>query len=129
MIYFRLQLALVLLFILSLDAHAQSTADSLWLDEVQVSASRIDILDTYQSVSSFRIDSAMLVSLKATSVSDVLQYYSPLFIRNNGPGGLSTVNSRGFSSSQTQFILEWICIKSFNARSYRFKYNSNFDGL
>ena len=78
MIYFRLQLALVLLFILSLDAHAQSTADSLWLDEVQVSASRIDILDTYQSVSSFRIDSAMLVSLKATSVSDVLQYYSPL---------------------------------------------------
>ena len=104
MIYFRLQLALVLLFILSLDAHTQSTADSLWLDEVQVSASRIDILDTYQSVSSFRIDSAMLVSLKATSVSDVLQYYSPLFIRNNGPGGLSTVNSRGFSSSQTQFI-------------------------
>lgn len=79
-------------------------AGLLWLGEVQVSASRIDMLDTYQSVSSFRIDLSMLVSLKATSEADVLQYYFPLFIRNNGPSGLSTVNSRGFSFSQTQFI-------------------------
>ncbi len=92
------------LLILSSVVNAQQIADSLWLDEVQVRASRIDIQDTYQSVSSFRVDSTKLAALRSTSISEVLQFYTPLFVRNNGPGGLSTVNSRGFSSSQSQVI-------------------------
>lgn len=32
----------------------------------------------------------------------VLQFFSPVFVRTNGPGGLSTFSSRGFSASQTQ---------------------------
>jgi iron complex outermembrane receptor protein len=102
--HFHYPAAVGLLLILSTWVNAQEVADTLWLDEVRVRASRIDIQDTYQSVSSFRVDSTQLTTLESTSISDVLQFYTPLFIRNNGPGGLSTVNSRGFSSSQTQII-------------------------
>jgi len=84
--------------------NAQVIADSLWLEEIRVKSSRVEVQDAYQSVNSFRVDSSMLVLLESTSISDALQFYTPLFIRNNGPGGLATLTSRGFSSSQTQVL-------------------------
>lgn len=94
--HYLLPAILGLFLILPIWVDAQVVSDSLWLDEVRVKATRIDIQDTYQAVSSFRVDSSRLSILESTSISDVLQFFTPLFIRNNGPGGLSTINSRGF---------------------------------
>ena len=102
--HYLLPAILGLFLILPIWVDAQVVSDSLWLDEVRVKATRIDIQDTYQAVSSFRVDSSRLSILESTSISDVLQFFTPLFIRNNGPGGLSTINSRGFSASQTQVV-------------------------
>ena len=86
------------------DSSAQTIADSLWMDEIRVQATRVDVQDSYQSVAVQRIDSLQIQQLSTTNLAGVLQFLTPLFVRDAGPGGLATFSSRGFSSSQTQVI-------------------------
>ena len=92
------------LFIYSNQLFAQVIADTLWLEEVQVQATRVNVQDRYQPVRTIRIDSAEMVFLGVRNLDAVLEAASPAFVRSNGPGGLSSFSIRGFSSSQTQVL-------------------------
>tara|TARA_Y100001935_G_scaffold238369_1_gene224764 strand:- start:107711 stop:109831 length:2121 start_codon:yes stop_codon:yes gene_type:complete len=83
---------------------AAQVTDSLWLDEVQVSSTRIYLSDEYQPVSISRVDSLSINLLTAGTISEALEYLTPVFVRSNGPGGLATISQRGYASSQTQIL-------------------------
>ena len=86
---------------------AQSAAqptDSLKLEEITVKASRLSADRRFQPVQISVIDSFEISRFAGSSVADVLETRSQLFIRNNGPGGLSTVSMRGLSARQTQIL-------------------------
>lgn len=92
------------LFYLSEALNAQVIADTLWLEEVRVQATRVNVQDRYQPVRTARIDTAEMIFLGTRNLDAVLQAVSPTFVRSNGPGGLSSLSIRGFSSSQTQVL-------------------------
>ncbi len=83
---------------------AQTVADTLWMDEIRVQATRVDVQDAYQSFTVQRIDSLQIQRISTTNLSGLLQALTPIYIRDAGPGGLATFSSRGFSASQTQVI-------------------------
>lgn len=83
---------------------AQTATDSLWMDEIRVQATRVDVEDSYQAVAVQRIDSLQIQRISTTNLSGLLQALTPIYVRDAGPGGLSTFSSRGFSASQTQVI-------------------------
>jgi iron complex outermembrane receptor protein len=83
---------------------AQTIADSLWMDEIRVQATRVDVQDSYQAVAVQRIDSLQIQRISTTNLSGLLQALTPINVRDAGPGGLATFSLRGFSASQTQVI-------------------------
>ncbi len=92
------------LLFFSQNSEAQTIADSLWMDEIRVQATRVAVKDALQAVNIQRIDSLQLQRLSATNLAGVLQWLTPVYVRDSGPGGLATFSSRGFSASQTQVI-------------------------
>lgn len=85
-------------------AAAQITADSLQMADIEVKASRIYTAERYQPVSISNIDSASIQIFSAGNISFVLDTFSPLYIRGNGPGGIALYSQRGYSPSQTQVL-------------------------
>lgn len=83
---------------------AQTPPDTVVLKEIFVQASRVQKSALDQPISVSYIDSSTLDFLSAGNLSEALTAYAPVFVRTNGPGGLSTLSQRGYSSSQTQVL-------------------------
>jgi iron complex outermembrane receptor protein len=76
--------------------------DTLPLGEVEVRAPRFS---QYQAGFKYtRIDSSIIMLFSAGSLADVLQFASPVFIRNYGPSGIATASFRGASPEQTAVL-------------------------
>ncbi len=58
------------------------------------------------------IDTLVLQNENSVSLSDLLDTYSSLFIKNEGRGALSTVSFRGTASSHTDVLWNGISVKS-----------------
>ena len=69
------------------------------LPEVKVSASRLNDFVVGLNVNNF--DSSMISQYKNSSLGELLQEQSSIYIKSYGQGSLSTVSFRGTSSSQT----------------------------
>ncbi|MFN1834318.1 TonB-dependent receptor plug domain-containing protein [Balneola sp. MJW-20] len=92
--------------VLSLKAYAQVTADTLDLDPVTVSATRIETDLQKQPVLINIIDSAMVSRANGMDLGYTLQQFSNIYIRNNGPGAASVISQRGLSGAQTRVVWE-----------------------
>ncbi|MEO1022418.1 MAG: TonB-dependent receptor plug domain-containing protein [Bacteroidota bacterium] len=93
-----------ILWLLITNALYAQVTDSLTLDEIRISATRIYTADRYQPVSVSRVDSGFIRTFPAFNAAEVLAARGPIFVRSNGLGGLATFSQRGYSSSQTQVL-------------------------
>ncbi|MEX0680999.1 MAG: TonB-dependent receptor [Balneolales bacterium] len=113
-------LAILLIFIFSCPAFTawgfsisfQDPADTLYLDEVLIQSTRIREPIHFQPVDVRKIDSTLLAQFDSRSVAEILSRHSGLFIRDNGPGGLSTLSQRGLSPGQTEVLWEGFPVNS-----------------
>lgn len=97
------------MFLFSLCAgslYGQTLTDTLKLHEIHIEATRISEPRVYQPVFINVIDSTRLQLYNADNLGELLSDQSGVFIRQDGPGGLSTISIRGFDASQTQVIWE-----------------------
>lgn len=80
----------------------QSIADSVQLQAVEVTESRLQQFHTGQTVEA--LDSAVLQSSMAQNLSDLLEENSSLFVKTYGLGSLASTNIRGAGSSHTAVL-------------------------
>jgi iron complex outermembrane receptor protein len=99
-----------ILSFLSLNSYGQIVADTLELDEITVTATRIQQPLQAQPVNIQVIDSSLLRMQSTQTLGEILNSSSALFIKDNGPGGLATASQRGLSSEQLQVLWEGIPI-------------------
>lgn len=105
-VYAVIRFVVLLSFLLF--AHTQKSqaqlADSLFLDTVYIEASRLPVEWSRQPVQISMPDSMLTASQSEASLGTLLQFFSPVHIRQYGGGGLSSVSSRGFGARQTQIL-------------------------
>jgi len=103
----RLQLVfLALLFPVLLVA--QSTNDTVFIDEIDVKAHRI--LEE-SGMNEVKLDTLLLKKNINASLGEVLSQHSAVFVKNNGRGALSTVSFRGTAASHTDLLWNGLSIK------------------
>ncbi len=97
-------LLFITVFISFSSAFAQTQPDTVILKEITVKATRIHQPLLKQPISVTTINSIKIDALSGGTISEVLNAHAPVYVRTNGPGGLSTLSQRGYSSSQTQIL-------------------------
>ena len=85
--------------------YAQTQKDTLSINTVEVVANRIP--EAYKKTA---FDS--LTINEAVNLSELLQEHSPVFVKNYGSGGLSTVSFRGTGASHTKVLWNDINLNS-----------------
>lgn len=110
--YIRFSAALLcsILFLVSNNSYGQTVADTLELEEIEVTATRIRQPLKLQPVDINVIDSTRLSFLRDKDIGNVLAMESNLFVKNNGPGLFSNASQRGLSPEQIQVLWEGIPI-------------------
>ena len=98
----RIVILVVVLLVHGIPASSQSLSDTLRLDDIVIEATRVPEPRKLQPVQIQIIDSLQLKLSGASSLAQVLESHSSLFIRNYGPAGVSTISQRGMLSHQTQ---------------------------
>lgn len=91
-------------------SYGQDIADTLQMEEVTVSATRIDAPQKLQPVFVNVVDSARLALWKGEDIGTLLAMESSLFIKSHGPGGFANASQRGLSPEQLQVLWEGIPI-------------------
>jgi vitamin B12 transporter len=81
-------------------AYSQEPLDTIILNPVEITA------ETSFSLPSHRIDSLSSISNNLTSVLEQIKQYTPIFIREYSPGGISTVAFRGTGASHTIVLFD-----------------------
>ena len=76
--------------------------DTVSLNTVDVNAVKISLSQLGKKTE--RIDSTIKDQFKFSSISDLLNYNSSVFIKNYGPGGIATTAFRGGNASQTAIL-------------------------
>ncbi len=84
--------------------------DTVQLKDVDVIAKKIDHWSVGKKV--IRMDSMTLQNFRDQPLSDVLQYNTPVFIKNYGPGAISTSAFRGGNASQTAVLWNGVNIQN-----------------
>ncbi len=86
-------------------------ADSiLWLDEVEVTARRINLTDIGKHTDN--LDSQALSMGHFSTISSVLAMHTPLYVRSYGSGTLATLGIRGGSAAHTQLLWNGIPLRN-----------------
>lgn len=96
------------IWLLSVEVLAQ-LPDTLLLDQVEVIAEPYSIASQAQQQ---KIDAVPLRMTLTSDVGVLLQQYSPLFVKSNTPGGLTTVSFRGSGASHTMVLWNGFPINS-----------------
>lgn len=91
------------------DANAQ-IKDTIELNEINVTTTRINTSLIGKKTQS--IDSTTKELFKNQTLSDVLSFNTPVFIKNYGPGSISTTAFRGGNASQTSILWNGINIQN-----------------
>ncbi len=86
------------------------TRDTFHLKDVDVIAGKIELWSIGKKV--IAMDSLTLQNFRDQSLADVLQYNSPVFIKNYGPGSISTSAFRGGNASQTAVLWNGLNIQN-----------------
>lgn len=89
--------------------YAQSDT-ALWLSEIEVTATRIDL--TGIGKHSDDIDTMPLARLPYAHLASMLQANTPLYVRSYGNGTLATLGIRGGSAAHTQLMWNGIPIRN-----------------
>lgn len=89
--------------------HAQ-TPDTVSLKEVNVTGKRIYTSAIGKKFE--RIDSIGLLLFNNHNVADLLNFQTPVFIKNYGPGSLSTTSFRGGNAAQTAILWNGLNIQN-----------------
>ena len=76
--------------------------DTVSLKSVEVVAKKMDLSQIGKKTA--KIDSTIKQQFKFSSIGDLLSFNTPIFIKNYGPGGLSTTSFRGGNASQTAIL-------------------------
>ena len=76
--------------------------DTVSLKGVEVIAKKMDLSQIGKKIE--QLDSTIKQQFKFNSIADVLSLNSPIFIKNYGPGALSTSSFRGGNASQTAIL-------------------------
>ena len=76
--------------------------DTVSLKGVEVIAKKIEVSQIGKKTE--QIDSTIKQQFKYNSIADVLSLNTPIFIKNYGPGALSTTSFRGGNASQTAIL-------------------------
>lgn len=99
----------ILLLLLSQLAYAQ-LGDTLRLPAVEISADRPILYSVGNSVST--IDSVVIATSSGNNLGELLSQYSSLFVKTYGPGGSSTLSSRGTEARHTSVFWNGLSISS-----------------
>lgn len=83
-------------------AESLAQQDTVALKDVEISARKTELSQIGKKTEV--LDSTVKDQFKYTSVSDLLSYNSSVFIKNYGPGGLSTTAFRGGNAAQTAVL-------------------------
>lgn len=83
-------------------ANSLIAQDTVSLKSVEVVAKKMDLSQIGKKTE--KIDSTIKQQFKFSSIGDVLSLNTPIFIKNYGPGGLSTTSFRGGNASQTAIL-------------------------
>jgi outer membrane cobalamin receptor len=89
---------ILLLFVLPLISHASNPPDTLLLKTVEVKSSRLKASTT---ATRRQLDTLSLQAAGHQSLGNLLMAHSPVFIKQYGPGSLSTASFRGTSANHT----------------------------
>jgi vitamin B12 transporter len=82
----------------------------LWLDEVEVTARRINLTDIGKHTDN--LDSQALSMGQFSAISSVLAMHTPLYVRSYGSGTLATLGIRGGSAAHTQLLWNGIPLRN-----------------
>ena len=77
---------------------------SYTFEALEIQATRIYKKARYQPVAVHQLDSLEMNSQLYASIDQVISQFSPAFIKNNGPGAISTISQRGHSARHTQIL-------------------------
>ena len=84
--------------------------DTVRVKEIIVkSSSKPSVLNGFMD---HTIDSMVLKDYKLTDISSVISENTPLFVKNYGPGAISTISFRGTGASHTQLLWNDFSINS-----------------
>ncbi|MEX0687001.1 MAG: TonB-dependent receptor [Balneolales bacterium] len=98
----RICFLVVILTASILPAYSQTLSDTLRLDDIIITATRVPEPRKHQPIQVQIIDSVTLKLSGSSSLAQILESHSGLFIRNYGPSGASTISQRGMVAHQTQ---------------------------
>lgn len=90
------------LLLLCIAAGKGFAQDTVSLKSVEITARKNNLAQIGKKTEA--IDSTLKDQFKFNSVGDVLSFNTPVFIKNYGPGGLSTTSFRGGNASQTAVL-------------------------
>lgn len=97
--------AILFLYLLTgTSAKAQVVTDTLNLSEITIQATRNFVENDQEPVNTIRFNSEDLKLFTGNSITDILEQYSLVGVRNYGVGGLTTVSQRGYTPVQTQIL-------------------------
>ena len=99
---------IVLLLLFANQVFSQIDKDTLKINEVIISAKRpLEDAGTNKT----KLDTLVLQESVNLSLSDVLSENTPVFVKNNGRGAMSTVSFRGTAASHTDVLWNGMSIK------------------
>ncbi|MFN5325431.1 MAG: TonB-dependent receptor plug domain-containing protein [Bacteroidota bacterium] len=99
----------VFFFLLHIGAYGQ-LGDTLRLPAVEIAADRPFLYSVGNSVST--IDSVIIATSTGNNLGELLAQHSSLFIKTYGPGGSSTLSSRGTEARHTSVFWNGLSISS-----------------
>jgi len=106
-------LRIIFFLILPCFLYGQNISDSIktvYLPEVNIESGYIDIVNTGRN--SIAIDSLLINTGSSGNLGNILSSYTPLFIKNYGLTGLSTISVRGTNASSNLFLWNNISLQN-----------------
>lgn len=105
----RLHLCFII-FLISTGYSFSQKKDTIVLKEVNVVARRI--LNSTVGKKLEKMDTVDLLLFKNQNIAEILSFQTPVFIKNYGPGGISTTSFRGGNAAQTAILWNGLNIQN-----------------
>lgn len=102
---------IIAFFLVVLNVICLAQNDTIVLESVEVSASRI-YNKTQEKAMERKLDTAIMKRLQTVSLSHVLIQHSPVFIKTYGPGGAASASFRGTTASHTLVLWNGLQLNS-----------------
>jgi len=111
--YYFIQLCVFAL--LQTNTLAQNSLDTLSIDDVLIQATRENFLT--KANSNYKIDSTFIKYYTQNSITELLQYFTPIQINQYSPGGTASLSIRGTADDQTSVFWNGVKLNSLSLGS------------